>query len=69
MKAIEIKTDLKFVFLDAVKACRLTAEELPMCHHPGQTYFRITTPGVSMNDLFQLGVYFAQKTFVYPSSI
>ena len=66
MKAIEIKTDLKFIFLDAVKACRLSAEELPMCHHSGRTFFRITTPGVSMNDLFKLGVYFAQLSYVYP---
>ena len=66
MKAIAIKTDLKFIFLDAVKACRLTAEELPKCYYPGQTFFKITTPGVSMNDFFKLGIYFAQMSYIYP---
>lgn len=64
MKAIEIKSDLKFVFLDAVKACGLEVEELKKCKFPVRIYIRITTPGVSMNDIFKLGVYFAQMSYL-----
>jgi len=59
MKAVEINTDLKYVFLDAVTACKLTAVELTKCRFTGLTLFKIITPGVSMNDIFKLGVYFA----------
>jgi len=66
MKAIEIKSDLKFVFLDAVKACDLEAEELKKCKFPGRLYYRITTRNFSMNDIFKLGVYFAQMSISIP---
>jgi len=66
MKAIEIKAELKFVFLDAAKACGLDVEELKKCKFPGRLYFRITTSNFSMNDIFKLGVYFAQMSISDP---
>jgi len=62
MKAIEIKSDLKSVFLDAVKACNLEAEELKKCKFHRKLFFRITTKNFSMNDIFKLGVYFSEMT-------
>ena len=62
MKAIEIKSNQKFVFLAAVKACGLEAEELKKCKFPGKLFFRITTKNISMNDVFKLGVFFSEMT-------
>lgn len=66
MKAIEIKSDQKSVFLEAVKACGLNVEELKKCKFPGRLFYRITTKNFSMNDISKLGVYFAQMSYVYP---
>ena len=60
MKAIEIKTDLKNVFLASAKACGLEVEELKKCKFPGRSFYCITNSNISMNDIFQLGVHFAQ---------
>ena len=62
MKAIEIKSELKFVFLDAAKSCGLEVEELKLCKLPGLTVYRITTKNFSMHDIFKFGVYFAEMS-------
>ena len=62
MKAIKIKSELKFVFLDAVKFSGLQVEELKHCKLPGLTVYRITTRNFSMDDIFKLGVYFVEMS-------
>ena len=62
MKAIEIKKDLKFPFLEACRLAGLEAEQLKKNIMPGRLYFRVSKTNISQDDIFKLGVYFAQLT-------
>jgi hypothetical protein len=60
MKAIEIKSELKFPFLEACRLARLEVIQLKDVVTPGILYFRIITPNHSQDDLFKLGVCFGR---------
>jgi hypothetical protein len=63
MKAIEIKAEMKYPFLEAARLAGLQVEELKkICYPKDRCYFRVTTEYHSQDDLFRLGVYFAQLT-------
>ena len=62
MKAIEIKSELKVPFLKACLLAGLQAKELKKINCQGRSYFRVTKVNISQDDIFKLGVYFAQLT-------
>jgi hypothetical protein len=66
MKAIEIKSELKFPFLEACRLAGLEVLQLKDVVTPGTLYFKVMTPNHSQDDLFKLGVYFAQLTLSVP---
>ena len=63
MKAIEIKSELKSPFIEACRLAGLQGEQLKKNIMPGRLYFRITKTNISQDDIFKLGVYFAQLTY------
>lgn len=63
MKAIEVKSDMKYPFLEAARLAGLQVEELKkICYPKDRCYFWVTKINISQDDLFRLGVYFAQLT-------
>ena len=63
MKAIEIKSESKFSFLEACRLAGLQAEPLKKNIMVGRLYFRVSKINISQDDIFKLGVYFAQLTY------
>jgi hypothetical protein len=62
MKAIEIKSELKSPFLEACRLAGLEVIQLKKIIMPGRMYFQVITVNYSQDDLFKLGVCFAQLT-------
>lgn len=60
MKSIEIKSECKYLFLEAVRLSRLEVVQLQKVLMPGRLYYKVITVNYSQDDIFKLGVYFAQ---------
>lgn len=67
--AIEIKSEMKYPFLEAVRLAGLQAEQLKSVYSKqGTIYYRVFNPHncslvISQDVLFRLGVYYAQLMF------
>ena len=66
MKAIEIKSELQVPFLEACRLAGLKVIQLKKVKMPGRMYFRVIKANYSQDDIFKLGVYFAQLTLSVP---
>jgi hypothetical protein len=60
MKAIQIKAEFKPQFLEACRLAGVSAEELKKARVNGRRYFRVNKNNFSQNDIFRVGVYFAE---------
>ena len=65
MKAIEIKSEMKYPFLEVCRLAGLQAEQLTKIIMPGRLYFRVSKANIFQDDIFKLGVYFAELTFLH----
>ena len=63
MKSIEIKSEYKNHFLKACRRAGLEAEPLKKNITPGRLYFRVSKTNICQDDIFKLGVYFADLIF------
>lgn len=67
--AIQIKSEMKYPFLEAVRLAGLQAEQLKSVYSKqGNLYYRVFYPHncslvISQDVLFRLGVYYAQLTW------